>query len=60
MMHSTGAWATLDQASKRNDIELLKLFETLVHLSDYPKECVLRPYSEFCMEVFHARVNEYM
>ena len=27
--------------------------------SDYPKKCVLRLCSEFCMKVFHARVNEY-
>lgn len=43
-----------------NDSELFKSFETCVHPSDYPKECVLRLYNEFCMKVFHARVNEYM
>ena len=43
-----------------NDTELLKSFETCIRKSEYPKECVLRLYSEFCIKVFHARVNEYM
>ena len=34
-----------------NDTELLKSFETCIQKSKYPKECVLRLYSEFCISL---------
>lgn len=41
--------------------ELCSLFEKCsTHVSNLPKESVNKLFNEFCMKVFHARVNEYM
>jgi hypothetical protein len=42
-----------------SDNELYKMFEASTPVSVYP-ECGQRLYNEFCMKIFHARVNECM
>lgn len=42
-----------------SDSELYKMFQACTSVSVYP-ECGQRLYKEFCMKIFHARVNEYM